>query len=59
MLRKIRKWFADRKEHRADLKVCKSYWDKDIKVICDTLGIAPLTSIFPLSRVCPMLSVAR
>lgn len=38
MLRKIRKWFADRKEHRADLKVCKSYWDKDIKVICDTLA---------------------
>ena len=38
MLRRIRKWFADRKEHREDLKVCKSYWNKDIKVICDTLA---------------------
>lgn len=38
MLRKIRKWLFTRKEHREDLKVCKSYWDKDIKVICDTLA---------------------
>ena len=38
MLKRIIKWLADRKEHREDLKVCKSYWDKDVKVIGDTLA---------------------
>lgn len=38
MLRKIRKWLADKIEHRKDLATCKTYWDKDIKVICDTLA---------------------
>ena len=38
MLKRIIKWLATRKEHRADLKVCKTYWDKDIRVLCDTLA---------------------
>lgn len=38
MLKRIIKWLATRKEHREDLKVCKSYWRKDVKVIGDTLA---------------------
>ena len=38
MLKRIIKWFATRKEHREDLKVCKTYWRKDVRVIGDTLA---------------------
>ena len=38
MLKRIIKWFADRKERRADLATCKTYWRKDVKVIDDTLA---------------------
>lgn len=38
MLRKIRKWLADKIEHRENLVTCKTYWNKDVKVIGDTLA---------------------
>ena len=38
MLRKIRKWLADKIEHRENLATCKTYWRKDVKVIGDTLA---------------------
>ena len=30
MLKKIRRWLANRKEHRQTLKVCRSYWNKHV-----------------------------
>lgn len=38
MLRKIRKWLADKIEHKENLATCKTYWRKDVKVIGDTLA---------------------